>query len=150
MTRKRTSWKPTQSFKRGLPKLCVTYKHIKNKQRANLQVKGEFSFPPYFLLKKNWFKIGISWSEENSKSILRSECYICLHQLLSQWVHKNSPQLGPKLSPGAVPRRPELRHHKNFQSPYLSFCNQSLINGPREVSHFPYSHQISIIEATSN
>lgn len=74
MTRKRISWKPTQSFKRGLAKLCVTDTYIKNKQRANLQVKGEFSFPLYFLLKKNLILNSVVWPEENSNIISRHEC----------------------------------------------------------------------------
>lgn len=72
--KKKDKLKAMQTFKRGLPKLCVTDTYIKNK-RANLHVKGEFNFPPYFLLKNKCIKMGIEWPEENCKNLSVPECY---------------------------------------------------------------------------
>lgn len=150
ITRKRTSWKPMQTFQRGQPKPCVNDTYIKNKQRPNLHVKGEISFPFTFCWKKNWFKLMLHGLKKTANTSQGLNATFCLHHLLSQWAHNNSPQQGLKLSPGADPGRLELKHHESLQSLYLSLCNQFLINGLKGVSHFLSSHQIPIIEIAPN
>jgi len=92
MTRKRTNCKHIQTFKRGLPKLCLADMYIDTGQGHNLHVtEGNSVSLLFFLLKKSIdLKQLLHDKKKQRKDLPNSasqglNATLCLHQLLSQW-----------------------------------------------------------------